>query len=568
MDVFFSYLFSLQKKFLIFVPESKREFPSFKEFFKINQVLDINIFKFQDTIDSGSQIDNQWDAIERTLYQEEGEQVTDPYLMKECKLWRETFPHFRVRGTQIKIEKPENEEDEDEREKSLQTLENHIALKKIQEKRESIKNKVVEEIVGRLVEKFTEKKQEIEGKLVEDFQEEREIGVRITEVPVSPLPGISTSAPKTPEKGILKLSNKKHESKKINWDDKIQCFPDKEKLDSFTEIDVNEDFINDNISRNIFNLIGEELENRAEQEELRSSKVESKKFSLYKTELQPPRGDVIGLKASPKNNVKRVKCERLHSDSFQLKPIQLVNKIDKRYEELLNRITNKRYTEPAKHSRVIGETRSYQESLEKLRIHSGYEESFKKSTLPRINKFKNVWLDRGEMNSYFNSDLKESVFERITKEEGTLISPNRKPLTHREELSQKEIDDKFIMELKKEMLLKCKRPPQKVDGFEEIRLRRPKPYLQPPEVGRTLKSSSCGDLPKKNKKNVRSKKIGLESGKSESSLKPRAHTSNFNNSKPGRVIGSKVTVLEPIETGKCTGLSNWLTFSRLYGFIS
>ena len=96
--------------------------------------------------------------------------MTNPTLLKECKLWRESFPHIRVRGTKIDLkrskgereqegEREEKEDGDENDEKSVQTLENHLKLNNIEKKREKIKTKVVDELVERLIAKFNLKKQ-------------------------------------------------------------------------------------------------------------------------------------------------------------------------------------------------------------------------------------------------------------------------------------------------------------------------------------------------------------------------------------------------------------------------
>lgn len=45
----------------------------------------------------------EWDRIERTLYDEEGEKCTRPHIIEECKQWKQLHPHLRIVGKAIQL---------------------------------------------------------------------------------------------------------------------------------------------------------------------------------------------------------------------------------------------------------------------------------------------------------------------------------------------------------------------------------------------------------------------------------------------------------------------------------
>lgn len=77
---------------------------------KMCQNLNKNQFNFarfafqgvQEISKGGSRLQADWEAVERTLYQEENLEIAlKPNIAHECKLWKESFPYLRIRGQRI-----------------------------------------------------------------------------------------------------------------------------------------------------------------------------------------------------------------------------------------------------------------------------------------------------------------------------------------------------------------------------------------------------------------------------------------------------------------------------------
>ncbi|CAK1598493.1 unnamed protein product [Parnassius mnemosyne] len=50
-------------------------------------------------------LEEEWEKIERTLYDEEGEKTTRPHILEECQQWRQLHPQLRVTGKAISLPK-------------------------------------------------------------------------------------------------------------------------------------------------------------------------------------------------------------------------------------------------------------------------------------------------------------------------------------------------------------------------------------------------------------------------------------------------------------------------------
>ncbi|XP_014367260.2 uncharacterized protein LOC106717846 isoform X1 [Papilio machaon] len=62
-------------------------------------------------------LEEEWEKIERTLYNEDGEKTTRPHMLEECRQWRQLHPQLRVIGKAVPLPKNrlhyrQNEHDE------------------------------------------------------------------------------------------------------------------------------------------------------------------------------------------------------------------------------------------------------------------------------------------------------------------------------------------------------------------------------------------------------------------------------------------------------------------------
>ncbi|XP_068631302.1 uncharacterized protein [Battus philenor] len=59
----------------------------------------------RNTEEATKTLEEEWEKIERTLYDEEGEKTTRPHMVEECKQWKQLHPHLRVTGKAISLPK-------------------------------------------------------------------------------------------------------------------------------------------------------------------------------------------------------------------------------------------------------------------------------------------------------------------------------------------------------------------------------------------------------------------------------------------------------------------------------
>ncbi|CAH2071796.1 unnamed protein product, partial [Iphiclides podalirius] len=59
----------------------------------------------RNTEEATKSLEAEWEKIERTLYNEEGEKTTRPLMVEECKQWRQLHPQLRILGRGIPLPK-------------------------------------------------------------------------------------------------------------------------------------------------------------------------------------------------------------------------------------------------------------------------------------------------------------------------------------------------------------------------------------------------------------------------------------------------------------------------------
>lgn len=451
--------------------------------------------------------------------------VTDPVLLKECKLWRETFPHIRVRGTAIKSDV--NGSTGIQSTKSVQAVDkNQIELNKLNEKREKIKRTVVSQIVDRLINKLNLSKENLSGngKVIEVDKDDR--------------------------KANLKSSRNGLEKESYFERGKGKCVKDKtcktgevEALlgeKSNTPSDLSDDFELSMFSK---------TEKTEKKSALWNGKHNSKTASETRNNLAKNeeilRSGKLTFQINEKSPSARFRTDRTDSASNIFKPFEMTKKIDKKYESMLERILeNKGY------NRTGGELRKYPK---KVTCETGNrqqkcqfsEESIlrKYKELPKLNNFSNNWMSRAERNiSDSNAVMQGLGRNSIMKEQMDKNSERQlKSQSCRSDDNFYQYDDKFMEELKREMFGLPKSG--KTEYKEEISLKRPQMNyrLNNNYTAKTPKSSSCGDLPKKTKKSL---KKDLRMQKNESSVKAGPKNKNI------RGTGNQNLQLPPIESSK------------------
>lgn len=465
---------------------------------------------------------------------------------------------------------------EEETDKNIQTLHDHVNLSKIEEKRAKIKNRVVGELVGRLVAKFNRNKGIDIGK-IEVLEKDSKKGVEITEINdnlVEPI--IPTKSLVSPQKIIENQPVSKEKEKKeiLPPDCDSESYFERGKLPK-------KDVKDGGLSRKkieerlyeIFDSWDYDADNQTPVVKHDEKKVDVKtknfscgKLDYSKMELNPPKGDIIGINDSTKRYPgARQKTARFssHEDrlSNQIKPLEMPKKLGKKYEDMLNKILDKHFgnADLMKHclnQRITASNRE-PESLDKLRFQSEFDDLYKNdSNLPKI-KLNNNWLQRGELHAWKTAEedwpyLKKSKYSNKMTSYKKFSNNPRPPM---ESLTRKQMDEKLISDLKKEMELKYKKSQTNngiLDGV--VSLRRPKPLLPSGLVSkRGLKASSCGDLPNSSKKNLQTSrplKSGVENVKTESGFKSRGKFNNSNHPKQNKFKGNTCGILPPIESGE------------------
>ncbi|KAK6645080.1 hypothetical protein RUM43_001356 [Polyplax serrata] len=524
-----------------------------------------------DLKNSKSHIQRQWSAIERTLYEEDGEHITDPELLRECKLWQETFPHLRVRGT--KIDTVDLSVRTEENEKSIQTLQNHINLKNIYEKREVIKNKVVGALVDRLIKKFTNTKGDpLNVTKVQGNSEHAEDRVNNKTV-ISK--GSSSYKEKMPSRcPNLNERTEKKETSVSTIDNESYFERGKvpfQKCDSLVK-----DMPLEKVEERIYEIFDswEETPEPCEppkSEVKKSNKVKvlsNRNFEDSFREINIPR-ETVGIKTNRRPKPTRYRSPVAELLSNQVKPFEPSIKIDKRYEGLVNRIMERRSNgldelEPCQNPRNTAKRheRTFQETLKDIRMQCGYGDIPKTNNLPKINTMgRNNWLDRGEIHAYNTAEEDASYFKQFSKTGKQHHKVPKNPKQKRVEfLMESEIDDKFLRNIWREET-DSRKTFLRDYTLNDISLRRPKPILPIQNVKRNQKSSSCSDLPNKNKKGLQRAievKSGTENKKNGASNQRgrTKFTKSESNRKQEKWNGANSSTLPPIESGIiCTELT-------------
>ncbi|KAL0280948.1 UNVERIFIED_CONTAM: hypothetical protein PYX00_002093 [Menopon gallinae] len=477
-------------------------------------------------------IKDEWEAIERTLYQENGMHVTDPELLKECRLWRETFPHIRVRGTAVKTE--DNESTPIQKTKSVQAINpNQIELGQLSEKREKIKKKVVSQIVDKLISKLNLSKENVSEneKVVEVDREDRKSNLKSSRIELEK------------ESYFERGKGRDVNGNRCKFGEVDKILEEKSEDDSDSSDDFERNFFKNPPKTERKSALRSGIYNGVTAPETKSNLAKNEEIL---------RSGRLTFQITEKSSSTRLRTDRTDSLASIFKPFELTKKIDKKYESILERILeNKGCVPGGPEPRRALKNLSSSETLNRHQRGQFPEENNMKKykQLPKLNNFTNNWMSRAEKNQSDSSRLAKVLGRNsILNEESEFIKSARNSERQlnsqscRSEDNFYQYDDKFMEELQREMF--GFGTSGRKDYIEEISLKRPEMNYRSNHnyTAKTPKSSSCGDLPKKNARNKKTLKNDARMKKNEIPGKavPKKKT--------GKPTGSQNLQLPPIET--------------------
>lgn len=520
-------------------------------------------------------VKEEWDAIERTLYQENGKKISNPALLKECKLWSESFPHLRVRGTQIDI----GVGPDTSITKCVQTSNANPSWVKVNEKREEIKKQLVGQLVQRLISKFNNSKEDPSGVL--QYLDKTELSKNEEKYKNLMNSNVPTNARQIEmecyfERGKLDAKNLGR-NKKVTVKNENRTnvnTGDYSDLSDNIEKEFNIRFLSNsmlNEKNNLLRSLKTPPKNESNVNDLpkemnpETSYYYLKNQSIFKKEKKI-------FKASEVAKESRVKTDR-SSDSLSslTKPFEATKKIDKKYEALLESILkNKGFetTESKKSEEVKPEKKmSYRESLEKLRVNTNYEEYMKRhKQLPKINNFTNNWMSRAENYPFKDYHRAMEEFQKESPIKCTKASASSSalqvPRSHNNvnnnwvARSESSTEVKKPSSMKKGGILKNSKPINKNEYFiEDIKVERPKLFIKTNRNTNpsSYKSSSCGDLQRRKQGSINSErkmKSGGDKKKSEVTNKNSTRGNAGSVNCMMKTDFNKNVTFPPIESGK------------------